>query len=230
MAVSRKREYLADATGAQFTRNPMALASALEKLAAATAATRAITQGAAHLCIVDPSPGLLSPGRGSWPTRRVPSADPPADHPARGMGYQQAKRGVSRRSYLRRKRSRVERQRHHVIGAGRRRPRRPLPPRGPPAGTHDQPPATNPPSGCAPARAGAPSYHHQRHADPGRRRSGARPDACAALHLETGAAQQKRDDPGHVLVGQVQQRQSPRSAPAAPQVPRSRSTMRIARQ
>jgi heat shock protein HtpX len=55
MAVSRKREYLADATGAQFTRNPDALASALEKLTAAAAPTRALTQGAAHLCIVDPT-------------------------------------------------------------------------------------------------------------------------------------------------------------------------------
>jgi heat shock protein HtpX len=60
MAVSRKREYLADASGAQFTRNPLALAAALEKLAAATAPTRSITRGAAHLCIVDPAPGLLS--------------------------------------------------------------------------------------------------------------------------------------------------------------------------
>ncbi len=54
MAVSRKREYLADATGAQFTRNPMALATALEKLGAADTPTRAINRGAAHLCIVDP--------------------------------------------------------------------------------------------------------------------------------------------------------------------------------
>jgi heat shock protein HtpX len=54
MAVSRKREYLADATGAELTRNPGALASALEKLDAAVAPTRAITKGAAHLCIVDP--------------------------------------------------------------------------------------------------------------------------------------------------------------------------------
>ena len=55
MAVSRKREYLADATGAELTRNPEALASALEKLEAHSAPTRAITKGAAHLCIVDPS-------------------------------------------------------------------------------------------------------------------------------------------------------------------------------
>jgi heat shock protein HtpX len=35
MAVSRKREFLADATAAQLTRNPMALAAALEKLSSA---------------------------------------------------------------------------------------------------------------------------------------------------------------------------------------------------
>lgn len=93
MSVSRKREFLADATGAQLTRNPIALASALEKLAAATGATRSITTGAAHLCIVDPSPGLLSSRQGFL-------ADVLASHPPirqriirlQGMGYQQAKR------------------------------------------------------------------------------------------------------------------------------------------
>ena len=66
MAVSRKREYLADATGAQFTRNPEGLARALENIESATGATRAIARGAAHMCIVDPGerrisdrPGLL---------------------------------------------------------------------------------------------------------------------------------------------------------------------------
>jgi heat shock protein HtpX len=93
MGVSRRREYLADATGAQLTRNPMALASALEKLEAASDPTRAISQGAAHLCIVDPSPGLMSGKEGFL-------ADFIASHPPikqriirlRGMGYQQAKR------------------------------------------------------------------------------------------------------------------------------------------
>jgi heat shock protein HtpX len=92
MSVSRKREFLADATGVQFTRNPMALATALEKLSAASAATRSITRGAAHLCIVDPSPGLLSSREGFL-------ADVMASHPPirqriirlQGMGYQQAK-------------------------------------------------------------------------------------------------------------------------------------------
>jgi heat shock protein HtpX len=93
MSVSRKREFLADATGARFTRNPMALAAALEKLSAAAAATRSITRGAAHLCIVDPSPGFLSSREGFL-------ADVLASHPPirqriirlEGMGYQQAKR------------------------------------------------------------------------------------------------------------------------------------------
>ncbi len=54
MAVSRQREFLADATGAELTRNPMGLASALEKIAAADDPTRLIKKGTAHLCIADP--------------------------------------------------------------------------------------------------------------------------------------------------------------------------------
>ncbi|MGQ0714030.1 MAG: M48 family metallopeptidase [Gemmatimonadaceae bacterium] len=54
LGVSRKREFLADAMSAQFTRNPMGLASALEKIERSHEPTRAITRGAAHLCIADP--------------------------------------------------------------------------------------------------------------------------------------------------------------------------------
>jgi len=92
LAVSRKREYLADAGGAQFTRNPMALATSLEKLASAAEPTRSITQGAAHLCIVDPAPSALASKDGLL-------ADVMVSHPPiqqriirlRGMAYQQAK-------------------------------------------------------------------------------------------------------------------------------------------
>jgi heat shock protein HtpX len=54
MAVSRDREYLADATSAQFTRNPAALASALEKIEHTDIPSSVIKGGAAHLCIADP--------------------------------------------------------------------------------------------------------------------------------------------------------------------------------
>ena len=54
MAVSRNREYLADATGAELTRNPAALASALAKIDAASEPTKSIKRSAAHLCIADP--------------------------------------------------------------------------------------------------------------------------------------------------------------------------------
>jgi len=54
LAVSRDREYLADASGAQFTRNPAALASALEKIEHTDIPSSVIKGGAAHLCIADP--------------------------------------------------------------------------------------------------------------------------------------------------------------------------------
>jgi heat shock protein HtpX len=66
MAVSREREYLADASGSELTRNPGALASALEKIDAAKAPTPSIKQGVAHLCIADPRGGLLNEREGRF--------------------------------------------------------------------------------------------------------------------------------------------------------------------
>jgi heat shock protein HtpX len=53
--VSRSREYDADASGAEFTRNPTGLAQALRKIDAAVDPTRSIKRGSAHLCIADPA-------------------------------------------------------------------------------------------------------------------------------------------------------------------------------
>ncbi|HEU5217966.1 MAG TPA: M48 family metallopeptidase [Gemmatimonadales bacterium] len=88
MGVSRKREFLADATGSQLTRNPLALARALEKIDGAAGATRAIARGASHLCIVDPAERKLADKEGLL-------GDLFASHPPmrlrllrlRGMGY-----------------------------------------------------------------------------------------------------------------------------------------------
>ena len=54
-AISRQREYLADATAVSFTRNPEALASALEAISADRRPTRRGTQGTAHLFFVRPA-------------------------------------------------------------------------------------------------------------------------------------------------------------------------------
>ena len=59
MAISREREYLADASGAELTRNPLALVSALEKIRAAVMPTYAINNGVAHMCITDPRGSLI---------------------------------------------------------------------------------------------------------------------------------------------------------------------------
>lgn len=89
MTVSRNREYLADATAAQLTRNPPALADALEAIASHAGATRSITRGAAHMCIVDPAerrlaeaPGLLGGVLASHPPVRLRIAR------LRAMAYQ----------------------------------------------------------------------------------------------------------------------------------------------
>ncbi|MDM7891187.1 M48 family metalloprotease [Curtobacterium caseinilyticum] len=59
-AVSRQREYLADATGAMTTRYPEGLARALEKLEAYGRPTRSQNSSMAHLWIADPMrPGVM---------------------------------------------------------------------------------------------------------------------------------------------------------------------------
>lgn len=75
-AVSRQREYLADATGALTTRHPDALASALEKLAAYGRPMKRQNSTMAHMWISDPTkPGFMD---------RLFSTHPPiADRAAR---------------------------------------------------------------------------------------------------------------------------------------------------
>lgn len=54
MAISRKREYLADASGAMLTRYPEGLASALEKISSHSQPMRRANNATAHLFISDP--------------------------------------------------------------------------------------------------------------------------------------------------------------------------------
>lgn len=54
MAISRKREFLADATGAYLTRNPEGLASALEKIAGNPKPLDRASKATAHLFISNP--------------------------------------------------------------------------------------------------------------------------------------------------------------------------------
>lgn len=57
LAISRRREYLADATGALTTRYPEGLASALEKIAAGSSATRIQNTATAHMFFASPLKG-----------------------------------------------------------------------------------------------------------------------------------------------------------------------------
>lgn len=64
MAVSRQREYLADASSVEFTRNPRALLRALEKIVAIESPLKEGTAGTAHLFIVNPREGLREDDEG----------------------------------------------------------------------------------------------------------------------------------------------------------------------
>jgi len=56
-AISRRREYLADASGVELTRNPMGLAGALEKIAADPDSLKTANRATAHLYIANPLRG-----------------------------------------------------------------------------------------------------------------------------------------------------------------------------
>ncbi|MGH7925120.1 MAG: M48 family metallopeptidase [Candidatus Binatus sp.] len=64
MAVSRQREYLADASSVEFTRNPRALLRALEHIAKIESPLRAGTAGTGHLFIVNPLEGVREDNEG----------------------------------------------------------------------------------------------------------------------------------------------------------------------
>jgi len=62
LAISRKREFLADANGALLTRFPEGLASALEKISADTEPLKAANKATAHMYIVNPLRGKHGKG------------------------------------------------------------------------------------------------------------------------------------------------------------------------
>lgn len=64
LAISRKREYLADATGVQLTRYPEGLARALEKISADTEPLEVANKATAHLYIANPLKGHQGTRRG----------------------------------------------------------------------------------------------------------------------------------------------------------------------
>jgi heat shock protein HtpX len=64
MAVSRQREYLADASSVEFTRNPRALLRALEHIAQIESPVQNASRGIAHLFIVNPFESALEDDEG----------------------------------------------------------------------------------------------------------------------------------------------------------------------
>lgn len=82
LAVSRNREYLADAEGALLTRYPPGLVSALKKIQAAPTAMRSANNATAHLWLSQPS---RIPGDGTSKLERLFSTHPPIEERIRRL-------------------------------------------------------------------------------------------------------------------------------------------------
>jgi len=80
LAVSRRREYLADASGALITRHPEGLARALEKIASDRYVLKSVSSSTAHLFIVNPFRKL---GRVSFWFTNLFSTHPPLEERVR---------------------------------------------------------------------------------------------------------------------------------------------------
>ncbi|MDP1707109.1 MAG: M48 family metalloprotease [bacterium] len=94
LAISRRREYLADASGALLTRYPEGLASALGKIGSYTAPMKSANLATAHLFIGDPfglpvKSDAKRSGVGSW-IGRLFSTHPPISDRVKALLNQQA--------------------------------------------------------------------------------------------------------------------------------------------
>ena len=83
LAISRRREYLADASGALLTRYPEGLASALQKLGTYTLPMRKVSHATAHLFISDP----FGPKPADWIDRLFSTHPPIADRVRALLGH-----------------------------------------------------------------------------------------------------------------------------------------------
>lgn len=84
-AVSRKREYLADASGAELTRYPDGLAFALEKIKGHNKGNMDVSEAVSHLFIADPNRSALDVLYATHPPLRRGSSASGLSHPARGL-------------------------------------------------------------------------------------------------------------------------------------------------
>jgi heat shock protein HtpX len=84
LAISRRREYLADASGALLTRYPQGLAAALQKISADTEPLEVANKATAHLYIVNPLKEHLNSKNGvSWFARLFDTHPPIPDRIAK---------------------------------------------------------------------------------------------------------------------------------------------------